>query len=67
MYVYIYIYIYIHTHTHTHIERGGGEQRFQNCGARSRTGAVFCVRDTFIFNETWAQVKIYILVNTLLG
>jgi hypothetical protein len=30
-------------------------------------GGFVCVRDIFILNEIWAQVKIFILVGTLLG
>jgi hypothetical protein len=30
-------------------------------------GLVVCVRDIFILNEIWAQDKICILINTLLG
>jgi hypothetical protein len=44
-------------------------QRFPNWGMRlgGGGGQVFCMRDTFILNEIWAQSKVHILVGTLLG
>jgi hypothetical protein len=53
----------------------GEDQTFPNCGARPPGGAlvvrwggrVDCMRDIFLLNHIQAQVKIHILLGTLLG